>query len=265
MKRIFKISCVLMIFSMLIFNSVAPVKAASYSKFTVEIGANYIGRDNKVSIPVNIYSLPYSGLSAFSFVIEFDSALSLNEVKVGDIIPNSSDFSYSIKDNKIIFLYSDRTGGDKPIKNEGNLCYLNFKINTTKNLYSIKRIVSDKEIFCDNWLDKIQPDFKEGSLIFKDSLYNTYGDKTWKITFNDEIDYFNLNNNSLEVKDINGQVVNCRFNITSNERTLEVLPPTQGYKINSSYTLTIKNNFVSKKGKKLSKERKIDFYVENYR
>lgn len=250
---------------MLIFNSVAPVKAASYSRFTVEVGSNYVGRDNKVSIPVNLYSLPYSGLSAFSFVIEFDSALSLNEVKVGDIIPNSSDFSYSIKDNKVILLYSDSTGGDRLIKNEGNLCYLNFKTDTTKNFYSIKRIASDKESFSDNWLNKVEPDFKDGSLIFKDGLYNTYRDKVWKITFNDEIDYFNLNNNSLEVKDMNGQIVNCRFNITNNNRTLEVLPPTQGYKINNSYTLTIKNNFASKKGKKLSRERKIDFYIENYR
>lgn len=265
MKRVFKVNCILVIFCILISGNLLSAKAASYNKFTVEVGSNYIGRGNTISIPVNLYNLPYSGITAFSFVIEFDSDLYLSDVKEGDIIPSSTSFSYSIKDNKVILLYSDTTGGDKPIKNEGNLCHLNFKTDRMKNFYTIKRVISDKESFSDNWLSKVEPDFKDGSLSFKDDLYSTYKDKTWKITFNDEIDYFNLNNNSLEVKDMNGQVVNCRFNITNGDRTLEVLPPTEGYRINNSYTLTIKNNFASKKGKKLSKERKIDFYVENYR
>lgn len=143
------------------------VKAYAYDKFTVEIGSDYIAGAENVQVPVKLYNLTNNGISAMSFVIEFDSALTLNGVSAGDIISKSSDFSYSVRENKIYILFSDSSAGSNPIKTGGAFCYLNFKTNKYKGTYYINRLSSNREAFVDNWMSKIEPDFKSGSLTYK--------------------------------------------------------------------------------------------------
>jgi hypothetical protein len=237
---------------------------ASDNVMNVGIGSNFSTAGTQVRIPVQVSNLPQSGLSAANFVIEFDDGLVLSDVKAGEIINTSSDFSYYVKFNKVYILFSDSSGGTYPIKNDGNLCYLFFNVSTlsNKNSFAVKRSLGDNEMFADNYLKEINPQFSGGQIVKKDKLYKVQRDKAWRITFNQEIDPDSLLWDSYQIEDINGQSIYAEYRITGNGKTLEILPTEEGYQLYNSYTLILRNTIASKYGKNLSKEEVICFYVD---
>jgi hypothetical protein len=264
MKRVLQFICILL-FSSILFSSVSSTKVySSTNKITVTVGSNYSDRSNEVKIPINLSDMPDNGLAGMNFSLQFDDGLTFNSITNGELISNSSDFSYSIKDNKISFLYSDTTGGDTPLKNAGLLCYISFTVNNNsyKTSYSIKRIATNSEKFIDKYFSNVEPTFVDGAVAFKDSLYRVSSYKKWQITFNSEISPSSLINNSIEVKNLKGEAITCSFSITNGGKTLEITAPSGGYKLYDSYTITLKNTFISNKSRKLSKEQIINFYVE---
>jgi hypothetical protein len=208
--------------------------------------------------------LPQSGLSAMNFVIEFDDGLVLSDIKAGEILNTSADLSYYVDFNKIHILFSDSTAGTYPIKNEGNLCYVTFSVDTatSRDSFIIKRAASGDEIFVDNYLNKLQVEFIEGKVLKKDNLYKVQSNKLWRVTFNQEIDPLSVTNSTIQLKDINGQIIGSSFRIGSDGKTLEILPPVQGYKVNNSYSITIKNSISSIYGRSMIKDQNINFYIE---
>lgn len=266
MKKILRFLCIFITSFTLCFISADKVKVYSEDyKLTVSIGEQFASTDYSVRVPVDLSNLPTNGISAMNFVIEFDSDLILNDVRIGGIIHTASDFSYYVKENKVHLLFSDSTSGTNPIKNDGTLCYLYFKImnSNAKNELTIRRISSSNEIFADNNLNKFSPSFVDGKVMNKDKIYGVSKYKVWRITFNQQVDPSNLKNNSVEVRDSKGIKSHSSFILSNGGKTLEVYAPDGGYEVGKSYTLTIKTTFLSKKGLKLSQEKNIDFYVED--
>lgn len=266
MKSVLRFLCFCFVFTILLSTNMNKVNVYSETdKLTVDIGESFGSTDSNIFVPVDLFNLPSSGISAMNFVIEFDGNLILNDVRPGELININSDFSYYLKGNKVHVLFSDSSAGTNPIKDEGTLCYLKFKVfnSINKAEFSINRVTSDNEIFVNNSLGKIDASFKDGKIISKDKLFNVSKDKIWEITFNKEIDPYSLRNNSIEVRDINGVKIHISYILTNGGKTLEIYPPEEGYELYKSYSITIKNSFSSKKGLKLSKEQKIDFFIRN--
>jgi hypothetical protein len=264
MKRVSQIICILL-FSTILFSSLNSTKVySSVNKITVTVGSNFADRSNEVKVPISLSDMPDNGLSGMNFSLQFDEGLTFNSITNGELISNSNDFAFSIKDNKINFLYSDTTGGDTPLKTAGVLCYISFTTNNNsyKTSYPIKRIATNSEKFIDKYFSNVEPTFVDGAVAFKDSLYRVSSYKKWQITFNSEISPSSLINNSIEVKNLKGEVITCGFSITNGGKTLEITAPTGGYKLYDSYTIILKNTFVSSKSRKLSKEQIVNFYVE---
>jgi hypothetical protein len=264
-KWLFKLITAYVLMALILSSGTSSVKVYAYdSTIKIDIGENFAASGSQVRLPVHIGNLPQNGLTAANFVIEFDDDLVINDVKAGEIVKNSSDLSYYVKFNKLYILFSDSTGGTYPLKDEGNLCYLTFSINasSSKNNFIVKRIPSDNEIFADNQLKELKAEFSEGSVIKKDKLYRVQSGKTWRITFNHEIRTESLLWNSYQIKSISGQNVSADYKISSDGKTLEILPPKEGYELNNSYFLTLRNTILSKYGKNLSKEEVIYFYID---
>lgn len=264
-KWLFKLIAAYVLTALILLSGTSSAKVyASDSTIKIDIGENFAASGTLVRLPVNIGNLPQNGLAAANFVIEFDDGLVINDVKAGEIVKNSSDLSYYVKFNKLYILFSDSTGGVYPLKDVGNLCYLTFSINasSSKNNFIVKRIPSDNEIFADNQLKELKAEFSEGSVIKKDKLYRVQSLKTWRVTFNHEIRPESLLWNSYQIKSISGQNVSTDYKISSDGKTLEILPPKEGYELNSSYILTLRNTISSKYGKDLSKEEVIYFYID---
>jgi hypothetical protein len=265
MKRIFKFITFCLLGTIFSLNNPYNIKVhAVESELTIDIGENFSSTDSQVKLPIYIKNLPQNGISAMNFVIEFDDGLVLNDIKAGEILNSSTDLSYYVDFNKIHILFSDSTAGTYPIKDEGNLCYLTFSINasTSKDSFIVKRASSSNEIFADNYLNKLQADFTEGKVLKKDELYKVQSNKLWRVTFNHEIDPLSVTSSAIQLKDVNGKVMFSTFRINDDGKTLEILPPVQGYKINNSYTITIKNSISSKYGRSMLKDENINFYVD---
>jgi hypothetical protein len=266
MRSVFRILCALLIFITVFSLNMDTVKVYSEdNKLKVSIGENFGSTDNYISIPIDLSDLPEKGISAMNFVVEFDGNLVLNSVKPGGLVGTASDFTYYVRDNKVHILFSDSTSGEKPIKDSGTLCLLNFKIYgiNSKNELTIKRIYSINEIAVDNNLNKVDMVFDEGKIIAKEKLYEAASDKVWNITFSHEVDPFSLRNNSIEVRDSKGVKIQSSFILTNSGKTVEVYPPDGGYDVYKSYTITIKASFLSTIGKNISKEQAINFYIKN--
>lgn len=249
----------------IVFSNAFYTKAyGASSKVMVAVGNNYAKQQQEIIIPISFSNIPYNGISSLNFVIEFDDSLVLKDVVPGEIIDNSKDFSYSVKDNKIYLLFSDSKAGSNPIKKEGNFCYLNLKVpDSYKASFSIVRVANDKEIFCDNSMNIIGTDFKAGKITLKNDMYKVSSYKIWKINFTKELDLDKIKNGGVQVKDADGNLVGCYFNTTNDGKTLEIISPNGGYNKNKTYSIEISDSLLSKSGKKIKKPYSYYFYIEN--
>ncbi|EQB9794289.1 leucine-rich repeat domain-containing protein, partial [Clostridium botulinum] len=66
------------------------------------------------------------------------------------------------------------------------------------------------------------------------------------------------------IKDSKGNKLDCNVKIKPNEKTLEVLPPKDGYKEKENYYLYIDKSIPSDKNKNLKETVKMNFYIDGY-
>lgn len=86
--------------------------------------------------------------------------------------------------------------------------------------------------------------------------------KEWKVTFNLPVDKETVSNNTVYVVDKNGekQATSPKVSLNNSKEVL-VLPPLNGYEEGANYTLHVKNNIKSQKGKALTEGVEMDFTI----
>lgn len=87
-------------------------------------------------------------------------------------------------------------------------------------------------------------------------------DKTWTVTFNTPMDEQTIHNDAVRVTSLQGEEIQTELEMTD-EKTLKVYSPTEGYVPGSSYILYISSDVKSKEGKALQDEVVLDFTIEN--
>lgn len=140
-------------FTILCIGQAKPAYAADTStQLSVSIETVSGKPGDTVEVPVKVSNVPAAGINNFNFAVTYDtSALDLvyktdtngQLITDGDlpiidvsmnntVIPTATDFSCSqLNDGMLDFLYEDNTEGDNPIKNNGTLFTLKFKIRDT--------------------------------------------------------------------------------------------------------------------------------------
>lgn len=83
--------------------------------------------------------------------------------------------------------------------------------------------------------------------------------KLWSVTFNDNLDYSKLSNDSIIVTDNLGNKENIKIINGPSSNMITVLPPSGGYKDNKDYVLTISKQIYSSKNKQLKEEKRLYF------
>jgi hypothetical protein len=86
--------------------------------------------------------------------------------------------------------------------------------------------------------------------------------KKWTIKFSQDMDTSTATNQSVLVKDSNGNTIDVSLTLESS-KTLIVNPPTGGYKAGETYTLYLENNIKSKLGVPLKNRKAFKFKIKN--
>lgn len=86
--------------------------------------------------------------------------------------------------------------------------------------------------------------------------------KVWIVKFKDTVD-FNTVKDNITVKDLNGVVLKVNIFPGSSADSVNILPPSGGYKMNHTYKITINKSLKSGRGKLLNKIVTMKFKVSN--
>jgi len=140
MKKVFLFSLILSVIgtSMLF----TPLEASASGEANIIIGSATGEPDGTVKIPVNISGIPSAGINNIDFSLRFESDnLELVSINAGNIFDVPADLSFHNTGNIIKFLFSDTTQRDYPLKKEGIMAELNFKVkkNAVQGVYKIQR------------------------------------------------------------------------------------------------------------------------------
>ena len=85
-------------------------------------------------------------------------------------------------------------------------------------------------------------------------------DKVWEYSFDYELDASTVNNSNITIKDIEGNKVPVQINLINQGKTIQISPPSGGYKKGTIYKLKVKNGGIAyADGKKVSKHFESNF------
>ncbi|MBC2399728.1 hypothetical protein BD780_001954 [Clostridium tetanomorphum] len=87
--------------------------------------------------------------------------------------------------------------------------------------------------------------------------------KNWTVQFNDEVGFDELTKNAIYVQDSKGKKVNVTLELGKDTRSVIVNAPIGGYTTGEKYTLFVKENAHSKKGKKIPRSRQMTFNIKS--
>lgn len=87
--------------------------------------------------------------------------------------------------------------------------------------------------------------------------------KTWTLKFTQGVTFDQLSKSGIIVKDSKGNVIPVTLKTGSDEKTILVLPPSDGYKTGENYILALNDNIRSSKGKKLKKNTDVHFSIKS--
>lgn len=88
-------------------------------------------------------------------------------------------------------------------------------------------------------------------------------DKVWEYSFDYELDASTVNNSTITVKDIEGNKVPVQINLINQGKTIQISPPSGGYKKGTIYKLKVKNGGIAyTDGKKVSKHFESNFITK---
>jgi len=106
-----------------------PLEASASGEINIKVGSATGEPGGDVKIPVNISGIPTEGINNFDFSLRFESDnLELVSISAGNIFDVPTDLSFYNSGNIIKFLFSDATQKDFPLKKDGVLAELNFKV-----------------------------------------------------------------------------------------------------------------------------------------
>ena len=119
-----------------------PLEASASGEVNIKIGSATGEPGGTVKIPVNISGIPSEGINNINFSLRFESDnLELVSINPGNILDMNNNISYYNYENIIKFLFSDATQKDFPLKKDGVLAELNFKVknDAVSGVYKIQR------------------------------------------------------------------------------------------------------------------------------
>lgn len=135
------------ILSILGSNLLVGFSETSASDIKISIGSGSGDPEAAVTIPVNILFIPAGGINNMDFKLSYDSNnLELVSIDAGNIFDIPVDFSFFSTPGtgigQISFLFSDSTQGSFPLKKEGTMAKLNFKVkkNAVQGVYRVQKI-----------------------------------------------------------------------------------------------------------------------------
>ncbi|KAA0545311.1 hypothetical protein FZW96_18225 [Bacillus sp. BGMRC 2118] len=87
-------------------------------------------------------------------------------------------------------------------------------------------------------------------------------DKVWKIEFTKEMDKASITNDTVYVKDSNGNKLNLKVELTGDKKSIHIYPPAEGYDPNvKSYTLHIDSKITASNGNPIQADQMLQFTV----
>lgn len=95
------------------------------------------------------------------------------------------------------------------------------------------------------------------------TIQTVSSNKQWKITFNKEVNLDEQTKNSIVVSDSNGVAVNVTKTKGTDNKTIIVAPPTNGYTVGQQYTLTVGSNLTAADGKKIKSSHSVKFLISS--
>lgn len=87
--------------------------------------------------------------------------------------------------------------------------------------------------------------------------------KKWTINFTGTVGYDDITKQGIIITDSSGNKVNTTLELGSNNKSIIVDPPTDGYTSGESYTLTVKKQCHSSNGTHMKQDRTIHFNIKN--
>ena len=81
----------------------------------------------------------------------------------------------------------------------------------------------------------------------KDFIYNNKvnSNKVWTVKLSNDVDWQTIDK-GISVLDSKGNKIDVRAALGEDSKTIVILPPQNGYKLNESYTLTLNNSMKTK-------------------
>lgn len=95
------------------------------------------------------------------------------------------------------------------------------------------------------------------------SVSNVPKNKVWNVKFNSTVDLKSADN-KIFVKDSKGNKINLIFGLGSDNKSILIMPPQEGYKSGEKYTLIIEEGIKNSSGSKLSENYTLEFDVKKY-
>ncbi|KGM97519.1 cell wall hydrolase [Clostridium novyi A str. 4552] len=87
-------------------------------------------------------------------------------------------------------------------------------------------------------------------------------DKEWKINFSKQLDKASVTKDVIKVLDKNGQALEINLKLSSDEKSVEVVPSTSKYIKGETYSIVITNKIKDKTNKPLKQETRMSFTIE---
>ncbi len=124
-----------------------PSQASAEGGVNISIGSTTGDPDASVKIPINISGIPTAGINNIDFKLSYDSnSLEFVSADPGTIYDNPTDFSCFNKSEDgvgaIGFLFNDVTQGSQPLKKEGVMVTINFKVKkkVVQGVYTVQKV-----------------------------------------------------------------------------------------------------------------------------
>ncbi|MHC0039565.1 beta-propeller domain-containing protein [Pseudoneobacillus sp. C159] len=86
--------------------------------------------------------------------------------------------------------------------------------------------------------------------------------KPWKFTFAEKLNQKYINDSNIYVTDAHGERVKVHLEYNENQKVLTVIPPSEGYRVKTKYTLFIDRKLQSVQGRELRKNNRFTFVVK---
>lgn len=177
-----------------------PVLAQRNSDEVIVKVTSTIGKPGEVKSIRVMFENVLQPINNCDFKLDFDDKnLDVEDVVVGEIVPNETYFSYHIRGNKIYFLFNDESLGENPIIEDGVFAEISFKINDNTSYDDYNIDFKSRVTFGNQDLKKINSSFTGGVISVQEDEFNKnirgIGESTFDVSIFSNDDAIKLVNN----------------------------------------------------------------------